>query len=192
MMPSAFSTAPRMSGLACVCGLAFLLGGCEPAAEPAQQTASPGNAATDVHEFAGSWNATGTRRTIPLGAERKGSIIDLHGTMLLTGQARPDVGFRADTIALVDSATGLAGRSVWTDEHGDRVFSELNGEGTSSANRVDGKIFGGTGRYAGASGAYSFSWKFVIEAEDGSVQGDAVGLKGSVRFGQTGAGGRQP
>ena len=53
-------------------------------------------------------------------------------------------------------------------------------------------ILGGTGRYAGASGVYEFSWKFVIESDDGSIQGSAVGLKGRVRFGQTSAEGQRP
>ena len=72
------------------------------------------------------------------------------------------------------------GRSVWTDERGDQVFSELKGEGTAAKNRITGTLLGGTGRYAGVTGSYEFSWQFVIEAEDGSIQGRAVGLKGRV------------
>ena len=52
--------------------------------------------------------------------------------MLLAGPGRPGVGFRSEVIALVDSETGLVGRSVWTDERGDQVFSELKGEGTAA------------------------------------------------------------
>ena len=66
-------------------------------------------ASGEWREFEGSWNAAGTRRTIPLGANRRGSIIDLSGTMLLAGPGRPGVGFRSEAIALVDSETGLAG-----------------------------------------------------------------------------------
>ena len=112
--------------------------------------------------------------------------------MLLAGSGRPGVGFRADVIALVDSETGLVGRSVWTDEKGDQVFSELKGEGTAAKNHITGTILGGTGRYAGATGSYEFTWQFVIKAEDGSVQGSAVGLKGRVRTGQPSAGGAKP
>ena len=91
-------------------------------------------------------------------------------------------------IALVDSATGLVGRSVWTDERGDQVFSELEGEGTAAHNRITGTFLGGTGRYAGATGTYEFSWQWVMEAEDGSVQGRAVDLKGRVRSGSAAGG----
>jgi hypothetical protein len=168
--------------------LALAAAACGPVAEPPKPPAVTG----EWREFEGSWNAAGSRRTIPLGADRRGSIIDLRGTMLLAGAGRPGVGFRAEVIALVDSATGLLGRSVWTDERGDQVFSELKGEGTAAQNRITGAILGGTGRYAGVIGSYEFSWRFVIETEDGSIQGSAVGLKGRVRPGQPAAGGARP
>jgi hypothetical protein len=95
-------------------------------------------------------------------------------------------------VALNDSQTGLVGRSVWTDERGEQVFSELTGEGTADRNRIAGTIVGGTGRYAGATGSYEFSWQFVMESEDGSIQGRAVGLKGRVLPGQPAAGGSRP
>ena len=98
-------------------------------------------------------NAAGSRYTISLGEDRFGSIVNLKGTMLLAGPGRPGVGFQSKGIGLVDSATGFQGRSVWTDEHGDQVFSELQGEGTAATNRVKGTILSGTGRYAGATGS---------------------------------------
>ena len=102
--------------------------GCGPATESPKLQGTPG----EWLEFAGSWNAAGSRRTISLGADRRGSILDLRGTMLLTGPKRPGVGFRSEVIALVDSETGLMGRSVWTDERGEQIFSELQGEGTAA------------------------------------------------------------
>jgi hypothetical protein len=149
-------------------------------------------ASDEWREFEGSWNAAGSRRSIPLGAERRGAIVNLKGTMLLGGAGRPGVGFQSEVIGLVDSETGMVGRSVWTDENGDQVFSELKGEGTAAKNRIAGTILGGTGRYAGATGSYEFAWRFVLEAEDGSIQGSAVGLKGRIRPGQSSAGGTKP
>ena len=108
--------------------------------------------------------------------------------MLLAGPGSPGVGFRSEVIALVDSATGLVGRSVWTDERGEQVFSELKGEGTATRNRITGTILGGTGRFAGATGDYEFTWQFVMEAEDGSIQGRSAGMKGRIWPGQAGAG----
>jgi hypothetical protein len=176
MKPFPLRHAHRASGLALIGTLMLALAACGPTNEPPTSVAG----SNEVREFSGTWNAAGSRRSIPLGAERKGSIIDLRGTMSLAGEGRPGTGFRADVIALVDSDTGLVGRSVWTDERGDQVFSEVKGEGTRDNNRIAGTIFGGTGRYAGATGSYEFSWKFVIESDDGSIQGSAVGLKGRV------------
>jgi len=163
-----------------VVALALVEGACGPSA----QTSLPVASGSDWREFRGSWSAAGIRHTIPLGADRRGSIIELKGTMLLAGPERPGVGFLAETIALVDSETGLVGRSVWRDERGDQVFSDLKGEGTAARNRITGTVLGGTGRYAGATGSYEFSWEFVTEAEDGAIQGRAVDLKGRVRAGQ--------
>jgi hypothetical protein len=133
------------------------------------------------HEFQGTWTATGSRSTMLLGRNRQASIANLSGSVLLAGPSRPAIGFRADAITLNDSVTGMIGRAVWTDERGDQVYSELRGEGTATNNRIVGTFLGGTGRYAGATGTYEFSWRFVLETEDGSVQGQSIGLKGRVQ-----------
>jgi len=167
-----------------VLGLAFAAAACAPATQPPQPAAAPGESL----EFEGSWNAAGSRHTISLGEDRIGSIVALKGTMLLAGQGRPGVGFQSEVIGLVDSATGLQGRSVWTDEHGDQVFSELRGEGTAAKNHVTGTVLSGTGRYAGVTGSYEFSWQSVMEGEDGAIQGRAADLKGRVQLGPAAGG----
>ncbi len=171
-----------MAGRHALLILAFAVTACRPATESPKPPETP----SEWLEFEGSWNAAGSRRTISLGAERRGSILDLSGTMLLAGPKRPGVGFRSEVIALVDSETGLVGRSVWTDERGHQLFSELQGEGTAARNHITGKFLGGTGRYTGASGTYEFSWQWVMEAEDGAIQGRAIDLKGRVRAGTAG------
>jgi len=123
------------------------------------------------------------RQSIALGADRKASVSMLRGSLLLSGAARPAVGFRAEVLVLNDSATGMVGRAVWTDERGDQAWSELRGEGTATGNRIVGTFVAGTGRYAGVTGDYEFSWRFVLETEDGTVHGQSVGLKGRVRGG---------
>lgn len=163
--------------------------GCAPSVE----TPGPALTATgEWWEFEGSWNGVGNRRSIQLGADRRGAILDLKGTMLLARPGHAGGGFHAEVIALVDTETGLVGRGVWTDEHGDQVFSELTGEGTAAKNLISGNILGGTGRYAGATGTYEFSWEYVIDAGDGLIQGRASGLKGRLKTSQPGMGGGQP
>ena len=134
------------------------------------------------YEFEGSWNAVGRRLVIPLGGDRRASLLELNGPLLLAGPGRPGVGFTAQVIALNDTAVGLVGRSVWTNEKGDEVYSWLEGQGTSRNNRITGKFIGGTGRYAGVSGRYELSWQSVIETDDGTVQGRSVDLKVRARL----------
>lgn len=135
----------------------------------------------DWHEFQGTWTATGTRNVMHLLGERRATISKINGSVVLTGASRPAIGFRVDAITFDDSTTGMVGRAVWTDEHGDQTFSSLRGEGTANDNKIVGTFIGGTGRYAGATGAYEFSWRFVMETEDGTVQGQSEGLQGRVR-----------
>ena len=160
-------------------GLAVAAAACGPAAESPRLAAAPG----EWLQFEGSWNGVGSRHTISLGEDRRGSVVDLKGSMLLTGPGRPGVGFQAEVIGLTDSATGFQGRGVWTDEHGDQVYSQLQGEGTAAKNHVTGTILSGTGRYAGVTGSYEFSWQWVMEGEDDAIQGRAVDLRGRVRLG---------
>jgi hypothetical protein len=170
-------TATRAARRVVLLGLALAAAACGPSAQSPRPAPTPGESL----EFEGSWNAAGSRHTISLGADRIGSIVNLKGTMLLAGPGRPGVGFHSEVIGLVDSATGFQGRSVWTDERGDHVYSELRGEGTAAKNRVTGTVLSGTGRYAGVTGSYEFSWQWVMEGEDGAVHGRAVDLKGRVQ-----------
>jgi len=102
------------------------------------------------------------------------------------------VGFRAKAIGFSDNLAGMQGRCVWTDERGDKVYSELKGEWVGTGKSIVGTFLGGTGRFAGLTGEYSFQWKYVVESEDGAVSGSAVNLQGRARFGSTaGALGRE-
>ncbi|HUL95320.1 MAG TPA: hypothetical protein VLT89_04875 [Usitatibacter sp.] len=144
-------------------------------------TAHAARAEDGWRDFEGSWSASGSVYTLNLGGKRTTSIADLSGTLLLSGPSRPGVGFRGEALALSDTETGMVGRAVWTDENGDQVFSEIKGGGPTKGGKVSGTFVGGTGRYAGASGSYEFTWQYVMSTEDGTVQGRATGLKGRVR-----------
>jgi hypothetical protein len=164
----------------------LLLSGCS----PPPQGAAPGN---EWHDFAGTWTAAGSRNIMRMGNDRRAAISTFEGSLVLAGSKGVGVGFRSEAVLFNDTATGMIGRAVWTDEHGDQVFSELQGEGTSAENKISGTFVGGTGRYQGATGTYAFSWRFVIENEDGVVEGQSIGLNGRVRVGlpqtASGAGG---
>src|SRR5215468_12090970 len=69
---------------------ALLVSACNPSPPPSS-AASEG----EGREFQGIWIATGTRQSIPFGTDRRASIANYSGTLMLSGAARPNVGFRA-------------------------------------------------------------------------------------------------
>ena len=167
----------RVLSIVSTVGLVLTLAGC-----PNTRSTTPLLNSNDWRDFEGTWTATGNRSSLTLGSSRHASIGNFDGTLLLTGEGRPSRGFRAEAIVLNDTSTGLLGRAVWTDDRGEQVYSELRTDGTTTGNKITGNFIGGSGRYAGATGTYEFSWRFVIENEDGTVQGQSSGLRGRVRI----------
>ena len=144
--------------------------------------APQGGTAGEWRTFEGTWTAAGTRRTLRLGTDERAAIFELTGSVLLSGAQRPAVGFRAQAIGFSDSRSGMQGRCIWTDERGEMVYSELKGEFVGTGKHIVGTFVGGTGRYAGITGDYSFQWQYVIDAEDGAVSGRVVNFKGRARL----------
>ena len=140
----------RALALRAALSLASLLPACgrEPVAP-----ATP--AAGGWQEFEGSWGAAGRRKELHLGADRQVAVVEVSGSLLLSGPSRPALGFRGEAITFADERTGLVGRAVWTDEHGDQVFSELAAASVRPEARITGTFVGGTGRFAGATGSYT-------------------------------------
>ncbi len=145
-----------------------------------QRSNPSGSSLGEWHEFDGTWTAAGTRNVMRLDQGRKASIAKFTGSLVLAGASKPALGFRSEAILFNDSATGLIGRAVWADEQGNKAYSELRGD-SAADNKIIGTFVGGTGRYAGATGTYEFTWRFLIENEEGEVQGQSVGLRGRVR-----------
>ena len=162
--------------------LLFLVGCSQPAVPRAEITSQ-----SEWHTFRGTWTSSGTRQTLKLETDHQASIFDLTGSLLLTGDRGLGVGFQARAVGFSDNHAGMQGRCVWTDERGDKVYSELKGEWVGAGNSIVGTFLGGTGRFAGITGEYSFQWKYVIESDDGAVSGSAVNLQGRARFGSTSA-----
>ena len=158
---------------------AVLLCSCIATASAATTAPLPGG----WYEFQGTWTAAGNRDALKMGADRYASVGDFTGSLVLSGPSRPNLGFRAEALVFNDSASGMVGRAVWTDQRGDQIFSEIRGTGTKTGGKVNGTFVGGTGRYTGATGSYSFTWQFVIQTEEGNVSGRATDVNGRVRFG---------
>ena len=133
--------------------------------------------------FSGSWSATGQQETIATEGVRAASIVRLSGSLVLTGGNGLGRGFRGEAIGFDDGAAVRLVRSVWTDDRGDRIFSEIRGEPLEKGRRWIGTITGGSGPYARMSGEYELTWQYVIRTEDGAFQGRAADLKGRFRLG---------
>ncbi len=172
-----------LRALVAVIAVVLVASACSHLRAPSPEDSSAG----EWREFQGTWTATGSRNIIRLEGERRASIAIFDGTLLLAGRSRPGIGFRSEALVFNDSSTGLIGRAVWTDERGDQVFSELQGGDTATNSRITGTFVGGTGRYSGATGTYAFSWRFMLENEDGTVQGQSSGLAGRFRVHSAGA-----
>jgi hypothetical protein len=137
------------------------------------------------NSFAGSWSAVGRRQTLPTETGRPAGIIELSGTLVVTREGASAAfpsGFRAKAIGFDDGDQPGVGRAVWTDSRGDLIFSALRAERFGTGRRVTGTITGGTGRYAGLAGDWNLTWQFVVETEDGDLQGRAVDLRGRFRL----------
>jgi len=133
--------------------------------------------------FEGTWSASGQRQVLPTVSGRPAGTFQLSGALALTSGEGLSRGFRGEAIGFDDGSGVLAGQCVWTDERGDRVYSQLKGETVATGRRVTGTVVGGTGRYAGLTGEFTFEWQYVVEGESGAISGRATGLRGRVRGG---------
>jgi hypothetical protein len=133
--------------------------------------------------FSGTWSAAGRRQVVEVEGGGVAVVVEISGAVVLTSGEGLSRGFRGEAIGFDDGQGLSVGRSVWTDENGDRLFSRFRGESLQTGRRIAGTITGGTGRYAGAAGEYAFTWQYVVAAPegDGVIQGRAVSLEGRLR-----------
>jgi hypothetical protein len=143
----------------------------------------PPATASSWRAFSGTWSAFGRRSTVAVEGGRTASVVEISGAVALAAGDGLGRGFRGQAIGLDDGEGLSTARCVWTDETGDQLFSRIEGDALQRGRRFHGTITGGTGRYEGAEGEYSFTWQYVVPMEDGSIQGRAVGLTGRVRRG---------
>lgn len=131
--------------------------------------------------FEGTWSATGQRQTLPTETGRDAAAVQFSGSLVLTVTDGLSRGFRAVVIGFDNGESGAVGRSLWTDERGDRIYSTIQSEPIETGKQFTGTITGGTGRYAGITGTYTFTWQYVVMGEGGTIQGRTVALKGRYR-----------
>jgi hypothetical protein len=149
-----------------------------PTSARARQDPAP---SADWRPFGGTWSASGRRHTLAVEGGALAAVVEVSGAVAITDGEGLARGFHGRAIGFDDGRGASLGRAVWTDERGDRVFSELRGEPMQTGRKLAGTITGGTGRYAGIEGEYSLTWQYVVVGEGDSIQGRASGLTGRIR-----------
>jgi hypothetical protein len=134
--------------------------------------------------FEGSWSATGRRQTLPTENGETAATVQLSGPVTLSAGDGLSRGFQGELIGFDDGRSVPAGRWVWTDRRGDRVFGEIAGDRLGTGHLFKATITGGTGHYAGIAGRFTFTWKYVVSGEDGEIQGRTSDLKGEYQRGR--------
>lgn len=139
--------------------------------------------AEDWRAFEGSWTAVGTRRSLPTEGGGTAAVLHLSGTVTLQLGGGLGRGFRGEAIGFDDGRALRVGRWVWTDDRGDQVFGTATGEPVASGRRFEATITGGTGRYAGITGDFSFIWQEVVAEDREAFHVRTDGLRGRYRRG---------
>ena len=130
--------------------------------------------------FQGRWEVVGKAMKIDLGTSRSVSVARFEGAVVLEGSAQGLArGFRANCVGLQDQSTGGLGRCVWKDRFDDEIWSEIESRSTGSSRSSQAKFVGGTGKFEGIEGEFSFEWIYMIPAsEEGPVRGYSTRVSG--------------
>jgi len=165
-----FVSTLRAAAASALLGLAFTA----PGQQPAQDGWRP---------FTATWSLSGQRDVVLTEGERPASIVHLRGPLTLTSGEGLGRGFFGDVIGFDDGGTLLAGRAVFTDQRGDRIYCLLKAEPIGNGRRATATITGGTGRFAGIEGSFSFAWQYVVDQEGGEMSLRTVNIEGRTRRG---------
>lgn len=131
--------------------------------------------------FGGRLTATGRGATVPMETGALATSVQLSGSLIITGDDHLRRGFHVEALGFEDMAGSGVGRAVWTDDAGDRVFSRIVGMPVVAGRSSSAVITGGTGRYAGITGSYTFTWQYVLSGEHGEVHARTTSLSGRFR-----------
>lgn len=139
-------------------------------------------AAEGWRPFRATWTFSGERQLLPTEGDRPASIVHVEGTLTLTSGEGLGRGFLVEMIAFDDGRSLLVGRSVLSDGRADRIFATIRAEPMGTGRRATGTITGGTGRFKGIEGTFTFGWQYVVDAGSGEIGGRTVDLEGRTRL----------
>jgi hypothetical protein len=157
------------AALATIAGVALTAGAAEPAAD-------------GWRSFTATWTLSGTRHLLPTEGPRPAAVVRLSGPMAVTRGEGLGRGFLGEVVAFDDGGTLLVGRAVFTDEKGDRIYVSLKAEPIGTGRKATGTIAGGTGRYSGLEGTFTFAWQYVVDSGSEEISGHTMSFEGRTRI----------
>jgi len=132
--------------------------------------------------FTATWTLSGQRTLLPTEGDRPASVVHLTGPLTITSGERLGRGLLGEVIGFDDGGKLLAGRAVFTEEHGDRIFCTLTAEPIGTGRLATATITGGTGRFTSLEGKFTLAWQYVLDTEGGQVSVRAVNVEGRTRL----------
>ncbi len=138
-------------------------------------------AAEEWRPFSATWALSGTRTTLPTEGARPAALVHASGTLVITKGETLGRGFFGEVIGFDDGANVLVGRAVFTDERGEKVFATLKAQPLATGRTAAGTFTGGTGRWSGLEGDFTFSWRSVVESEGDEIHAFTVNVEGRAR-----------
>jgi hypothetical protein len=144
---------------------------------------APFSAAAEEGAFTGTWIASGERQLQDFMAGRRVFTFRVNGHMNLKDPLGKVSDFWAECSGLWDAATGATARCVWRGERGQEIFVVLDGQPLETGVQVSGRIVGGTGRFEGIEGAFTFTWTSVfINKDTSTLTGHTENIAGTYRI----------
>ena len=131
--------------------------------------------------FTATWTLSGRRDVLPTEGSRPAAVVVLSGPFAVTSGEGIGRGLLGQVIGFDDGARLLAGRAMFTDAKGDRIFATLRAEPMGAGRRASATITGGTGAFAGLEGSFTFSWQYAVDADGGELAARAVNVEGRTR-----------
>lgn len=121
--------------------------------------------------FTGHWAMSGDSQVLGLGEGRQVATFQIEGLLNIQGDTGLLEDFWSRCIGLSDPVTGGVARCTLRGDKGDLIFSELTSKELleQDATRVEGRLVGGTGAYAGILGSYSFTWTSLFTSPEAQV-----------------------
>jgi hypothetical protein len=148
--------------------------------------------AEEWRPFSGTWTLAGKRFSLPTEGPRRASVIHASGSLVITKGETLGRGFYGEVVGFDDGETLLVGRAVFTDSIGQKIFATLKAQPLGGDRTATATITGGTGRWSGLEGTFTFSWRFVVETGEEDFDALAVNLEGRVRRASAPAPGQSP